>query len=128
MVDLTVINTVLKRFLTAPRQPGYLKNPEYANLQERNIEMYASSAWYQQHWSYDKAKTYYANMLDDNRKYICVGLPYQLAIKEGLLDRAQVEDEMAEEDKARDIPVLWVINNDIIKPEWGKVIAIQNKK
>ena len=27
-------------------------------------------------------------------------------------------------DKARDIPVLWVINNDIIKPKWGKVITI----
>ena len=45
MVSLNVINTVLKRFLTAPRQPGYLSNPKYAHLQERNKEMYMSSAW-----------------------------------------------------------------------------------
>lgn len=104
MVNLNTINTVLRKFLTAPRQPGYLNNPEYKNLQERNIEMYASSAWYQSHWSYEKAKSYYANMLDDKRKYFIVGLPYQLAIKEGLLMRSQVEDEMSEEDFD---PIAW---------------------
>ena len=45
MVSLNVINTVLKRFLTAPRQPGYLNNPKYADKQERNKEIYMSSAW-----------------------------------------------------------------------------------
>lgn len=97
MVPKKIIDTVLRRFLTAPRQPGYLRKPEYAHLQERNCELYASSAWYQGHWSYDKAKSYYANMLDDQRNYCVVGLPYQLSVKEGLLSRAQVEDEMSEE-------------------------------
>lgn len=45
MVDINIINTVLRKFLTAPRQPGYLSKPEYAHLKERNIELYASSAW-----------------------------------------------------------------------------------
>lgn len=45
MVSLNVINTVLKRFITAPRQPGYLSNPEYKDMQERNKEIYMSSAW-----------------------------------------------------------------------------------
>ena len=45
MVKLDVINTVLKRFLTAPIQPGYLNKKEYAHLQERNKEIYMSSAW-----------------------------------------------------------------------------------
>lgn len=98
MVSPTIINTVLRKFLTAPRQPGYLSKKEYAHLQERNIELYATSAWYQAHWSFDKVKSYFANMLDDKRKYFIVGLPYQIAIKEGLLSRAQVEDEMSEED------------------------------
>lgn len=98
MVDLNTINTVLRKFLTAPRQPGYLKNPKYAHLQERNCEIYASSAYYQSHWCFEKAKSYFANMLDDKRKYFLVGLSYQLPIKEGLLSREQVEDEMAEED------------------------------
>lgn len=98
MVDLNTINTVLRKFLTAPRQPGYLKNPKYAHLQERNCEIYASSAYYKSHWCFEKAKSYFANMLDDKRKYFLVGLSYQLPIKEGLLSREQVEDEMAEED------------------------------
>lgn len=98
MVDLNTINTVLRKFLTAPRSPGYLNNPKYAHLTERNIEMYMSSAWYKSHWSYSKLQAYFANMLDDTKKYFCCGLPYQLAIKEGLLSREQVEDEMSEAD------------------------------
>jgi len=98
MVDLNVINTVLRKFLTTTRMPGYLSKPEYAHLQERNSEVYMSSAFYQSHWAYDKTKAYFANMLDDKRKYFCCGLPYQLAIKEGLLQREQVEDEMSEDD------------------------------
>ena len=111
MVSSNIINTVLKKFLTAPRQPGYLSNPKYAHLLERNIEIYASSAWYQGHWSYEKAKSYYANMLDDKRKYFVVGLPYQIAIKEGLLNREQVEDEMSEADFD---PIAWKMEMECI--------------
>ena len=98
MVDLNVINTVLRKFLTAPRSPGYLNKPEYKHLSERNCEVYMSSAWYKSHWSFSKLQAYFANMLDDTKKYFCVGLPYQLAIKENLLQREQVEDEMSEAD------------------------------
>lgn len=98
MVDKGIIDTVIKKFLTAPRQPGYLNKPEYAHLIERNIQMYASSAWYGSHWSFERFKSYFANMLDDSKRYFCVDLPYQLSIKEGLLSREQVEDEMSEAD------------------------------
>lgn len=98
MVDLNTINQVLKKFLTAPRNPGYLNNPQYADLVERNCELYASSAWYKSHWCYEKAQSYYANMLDDKRKYFICGLPYQLSIKENLLSREQILDEMSEND------------------------------
>ena len=95
MVDLDTINTVLRKFLTTPRQPGYLTKPEYAHLQERNKELYMSSAWYASHWSYEKAKAYVVNMLSDVKKYFICGLPYQLSIKEGLLSKEQVQDEMS---------------------------------
>lgn len=98
MVDPDVINTVLRRFLTAPRHPGYLDNPKYAHLAERNMEMYLSSAWYKSHWSYEKFKSYFANMLDSSKKYFVCCLGYQLAIKEGLLSRDQIMDEKMEED------------------------------
>lgn len=98
MVDNNIINTVLRKFLTAPRTPGYLSKKEYEHLAERNSEIYMSSAWFKSHWSFDKLKAYFANMLDDTKRYFCCGLPYQLAIKEGLLSREQVEDEMSEAD------------------------------
>lgn len=98
MVDPDVINTVLRRFLTAPRNPGYLDNPKYAHLAERNMEMYLSSAWYKSHWSYEKFKSYFANMLDTTKHYFVACLGYQLAIKEGLLSREQIMDEKMEAD------------------------------
>lgn len=98
MVDLDTINTVLKRFLTAPRQPMYLNNPKYSHLLERNKEIYMSSAWYKSHWSFDKAKAYVVNLLDEAKKYFICGLPYQISIKENLLSREQIEDEMSETD------------------------------
>lgn len=104
MVDKGIIDTVIKKFLTAPRQPGYLNKPEYAHLVERNIEIYASSAYYSSHWMYPKFLSYFANMLDDTKKYFVVGLPYQMAIKENLLSREQVQDEMSEADFD---PIAW---------------------
>ena len=98
LVDLSIINMVLRKFLTAPRQPRYLNKPEYAHLAERNKEMYLSSAFFKSHWSFEKLKTYAANMLDDVRKYFVCGFPYQLSIKENLLMREQIEDEMSESD------------------------------
>lgn len=98
MVDLNTINTVLRRFLTAPRQPGYLNNPKYSHLLERNKEIYMSSAWYADHWSYEKAKAYTVNLLDETKKYFICSLPYQVSVKENLLSREQIEDEMSEAD------------------------------
>lgn len=98
MVDLDTINTVLKRFLTAPRQPLYLNNPKYKHLLERNKEIYMSSAWYKSHWSFDKAKAYVVSLLNETKKYFICGLPYQVSILEGLLSREQIEDEMSETD------------------------------
>lgn len=98
MVELDIINKVLRKFNTAPRQPKYLNKPEYAHLAERNKEIYLSSAWYKQHWSYEKLKAFATNLIDDAKRYFCCGLPYELAIKENLLSREQVEDEMSESD------------------------------
>lgn len=98
MIDLDTVNTVLRRFLTAPRQPGYLQNPEYSHLLERNKEIYMSSAWYKSHWSFEKSKSYLVNFLDDTKKYFICSLPYQIAIKESLLSKEQIEDEMSETD------------------------------
>lgn len=97
MVPLEIINHVLRKFLTAPRHPKYLDKPQYAHLTERNKELYASSCWFESHWSFEKALAYVKNMIE-GRKYGICALPYQLSIKENLLSREQVEDEMSESD------------------------------
>ena len=101
MVDKDTIDTVLKRFLSSPRQPNYLNLPEYKDdedLLESNIEIYMSSCWYKSHWSFDKSKAYTVNLLGGRKGYFVCALPYQIAIKEGLLKRIDVEDEMSEAD------------------------------
>ena len=54
--------------------------------------------YYKSHWSFEKAKAYVVNFLDNNKKYFICGLPYQIAIKENLLSKEQVEDEFSEQD------------------------------
>jgi hypothetical protein len=97
MVDFEIISKVLRKFLTAPRTPKYLEKDEYKHLKERNKEIYLSSCWYKVHWSFGRFMTYYNSMIKGSKYFVC-GLPYQLSVKEGLLDEEQVKDEMAEED------------------------------
>ena len=97
MVDFTVIEKVLRKFNIAPRQPNYLTNPKYKHLAERNKTMLLSSAWYQSHWSWRTVKSYASALVDDNKKYFVCGLPYQLSMVEGLLDKDAVADEMCED-------------------------------
>lgn len=97
MVDVDVINSVLRKFLTAIRSPKYLQKPEYAHLQERSKEIYLSSSWYKHHWSWGKFQAFVKAMLDGKKYFVC-GLPYQLSIKERLLIAEKVQEEMQEAD------------------------------
>lgn len=96
MITQKLVDTVLVPMNASPRQPKYLLNPEYSNMQEMNKQMYMSSAWYSSSEMYEKVKAYAANMLDDKLNYFICDLPYQLSIKEGLLMREQIEQEMSE--------------------------------
>lgn len=96
MVDKNTIDTILRKFLTSQRHPAYLDKDEYKNYpREKTKELYASSCWYESHWSYELVRTYVVNMIHE-RSYFCCAMPYQLAIKEGRLDKSKVEDEMSE--------------------------------
>ena len=97
MVDPDIIGTVLRKFLTASREPGYLRKPEYKGMVERNAQIWASSAWYKSHWSYKKAFSNFKMMLSGKHKYFICALPYQLSIKEDLLKREDLIDEMLED-------------------------------
>ena len=117
MVDENVLNTVLRKFLTSPRQPKYLEKSEYKHLQERNKEIYMSSAYFKSSWAYRKAQSYTLSFFDDKKKYFICGLPYQVSVKEGLLSKEQIEDEMSELDfnelvQSMEMECLWFGDTD----------------
>lgn len=96
MIAENTVNTVLRRFLSAPRHAGFMDLPEYSGMKERNKQVYLSSAYFQNHWSYNKFVDYFKSMLNDKKKYFVCGLPYQLSIEQGLYMAEQAADEMSE--------------------------------
>ncbi|ASA21830.1 terminase large subunit domain-containing protein [Paenibacillus donghaensis] len=97
MIKKDILNTVLRKFNANPRQPKYLDKPEYKHLQEENKEIYISSAWYKNHWSWDRAVSFKNAMLQGRNYFVC-GLPYQLSVEEGLYLQSKVDEEMKEDD------------------------------
>ena len=97
LIDFKIYKDVLRRFLAASRQPRYLIKEEYSHLQERNIEIFLSSCKYKFEWSYDRFRVFYNSMLQ-NKKYFVCGLPYQVSIMSGLVMKAQLQDEIIEDD------------------------------
>lgn len=102
LVKKDIVDTVLRKFLTNSRMPLYSelsqseREKEYAK--ERNKTLYLSSAYFSDHWSYQKCVDNLWFMLDENRSDFVCGFPYQLSIREGLLRADDVADQMAESD------------------------------
>lgn len=96
LVSQKIVDTILRPMNAAPRQPGYLHKQEYSHLREMNKEFYLSSAFYSASEMYEKVKAYTANMLNPNLNYFVCDLPYMLSIKEGLLMRQSILNEMSE--------------------------------
>lgn len=98
MVDKHIIDSVLKKFLTASRHAGFMDSDKYQDYpMEPNQEMYLTSGWYANHWCYNLFRDYAAGMIT-GKNYFVAALPYQLSIKEKLLSRTQVEADMSSSD------------------------------
>ena len=95
MISEDVLNTVLRKFVSDERHPPYIDIPEYAQKRERNKQIYLTSAWFKDHWSYRKVEDFYKEMTNGKKFFVC-GLPYQLSIKEGLYSAEQAYEEMSE--------------------------------
>ena len=89
------LTKILQPFLQVVRQPKYLQNPKYAHLQEENKQIYASSAWYADHWSYDLYKDYVEKMLIGESSFVC-NLPYNVALKYGLMTQTRLDEIMSD--------------------------------
>jgi hypothetical protein len=102
MIDKDTIDTILKKFLTQQRMPDYLELSEEERIieynKEENITIYASSAYFVDHWSYRLCEDVWDAMLEGKRKQFICGLPYQLSISEGLIKKSRIESETYERD------------------------------
>ena len=100
LIDKNTIDTILRKFLIVTRTPEYSEldplSRAKALAREQNMTIYASSAFFQDSWSYEKCLDTFRAMLSPNHKQAIVSLPYELAIAEGLLRREAVEEEMME--------------------------------
>lgn len=93
-----IIDTVLEPFLTSPRRPGYLDRKEYRDYQvEENARYWLSSAWYKDTWSYRTTTDATLKMLQ-NQKSFAVAIPYQASIKEGIILKQKIIDELSKPD------------------------------
>jgi hypothetical protein len=97
MINLDILNAVLRNFATAPRQPPYLTNPKYSHLIEENKEIYISSAYYKNHWIYDKFKSFVGQMCR-GKDYFVSTSDFKLLLHHGLLSQKQIEQKMSEPD------------------------------
>jgi hypothetical protein len=96
LMSKDVIDTVLKNIITVERHPAYLDKEEYRDYgSERNKVIYMTSPWTQGNWIFKEAQSYVIDMFNSKKDTFVCGNPYQLAIKEGLRNKRQVEDEMA---------------------------------
>ena len=115
LISKDTIDTILRKFLTLRRMPRYEELTEEERKaeynKEKNLTIYLSSAYFKDHWSYQKCVDTFKAMIDDNRKQFLCGFPYQLSISEGLLDAEAVADEMSESDFSE---VKWSINISVL--------------
>lgn len=102
LIDKDTIDTILRKFLSSPRTPVYseLSKEERNREKEKELKqtLYFSSGYYQDHWSFAKCKEVFVRMLRGGRGNFIAGLPWQLAVSEGLLSMDDVEAEMTETD------------------------------
>ena len=121
LISKAVIDTILRKFLTYRRMPDFTELSERERKaeynKEKNLTLYLSSAFFKSHWSYQKCLDTFKAMIDDRRRQFVCGFPYQLAIKEGLLDPEIVQDEMSETDFSEvkwdmEMNALWFGSNE----------------
>lgn len=102
MVKKDTIDTVLKKFLTSRRMPPYRELTEAERKaeykKEPNKSCFLSSAYFKDHWSYNKTKDTWDMMLKGGGTDFMCGFPYELSIQEGLLFPEDVEGDMLESD------------------------------
>lgn len=96
MIKETIINSVLKQFLTNPRKPPFLEKPEYKDYPlEPNKEIYLTSAFLKSHWSYKKFLNITERMCQGKASFSC-DIPYICSLDHKLLLKEKIEEDRVE--------------------------------
>lgn len=96
----SIIDSVLKKFGTVPRQRAFTYKPEYANYPtEPNREIYISSARYKAEWGWDEVKKFVKGMLQKKNPedfwYGIMSSDWTLPTHYGLTDEKKLREEIA---------------------------------
>ena len=114
LVPKDTIDTILKYFLAQERSPAYSalteKERDVERKKELNKTLMLSSAYFQDHWLFDKCVDVCKYMLAGGHSFIC-GLPYQVSMAEGLLSDEQVREQKAGSDFTE---IKWSINISVL--------------
>lgn len=108
LIKEDIYTKVLRPFLNIQRRPPYTYKEEYSHMIEENKELFISSAWYKNHWIWNKFKSFVNGMVK-GKEYFVASFPYQLSVSHGLLSRKRVE-LMKSEDSFD--PVSWQMEMD----------------
>lgn len=92
MMKKEMVDKVFKPMANVKRQPPYIHKPQYRHLQERNRQVYLSSAWYRSHWIWSEFVDFVKGMLAEKDSF-AVSTPWQLSVHHDLLS---IEDVIAE--------------------------------
>ena len=102
LISKDTIDTVLNKFLNYRRMPLYAELSEEDRIKEynkeKNLTLFLSSAYFKDHWSYGLCEDTFAAMTSGKRRQFVCGLPYQMSLREGLLDPDRVRDDMSASD------------------------------
>ena len=102
LLSKRTIDTVLNKFLYYRRMPPYEalteeeRNAEYNK--EKNLMMYLSSAYYKDHWAYTLCEDVFDAMTSGRRRQFVCGFPYQMSLREGIISKDKILDEMTASD------------------------------
>lgn len=94
MIDKSILDSVLKPFLTNKRTPPFYKNSDkYKDYpKEPNREIYLSSAWLKSHWSWEKF-TDITKMMLEGKNATAFDLSYECSLVNGLIDEEKIEED-----------------------------------
>jgi len=94
-----IIDSVLKKFGTVPRQPAYSYKQEWKGYPlESNREIYISSARYKSEWGWDECKKFFKAMVSKPNKedffYGILSSDWKLPAEYGLTDEKKLRTEL----------------------------------